>query len=237
MIRIDWLTDNTGKPVCRATRSAVRCRVPDSSVGMLGSGTKCTAARTIRAPSVDSTTPPSILANSRSLVAANSTSIGNPPVQSVSTTLSYPSTIKAPVFPRRMRSNPSLRAVPGATRPKVDRRRSSRSGGTRPPESVGVDNSSVLSSLRQCLPRVPTHMRRQTRPKTGRAYRRISSGLAAAGTGRCTHVAGTPPRPGRPTAVGPAGAFGASAVPCRAWAAVSWREYGAVARVPRAAAA
>ena len=47
MIRIDLLTEMTGQPVCRATRSAVRCRVPDSSVGSEGSGTRCTAARTM----------------------------------------------------------------------------------------------------------------------------------------------------------------------------------------------
>ena len=53
MIRIDWLTEMTGKPVCLATRSAVRCRVPDSSVGIDGSGTSCTAARRIRVTSLD----------------------------------------------------------------------------------------------------------------------------------------------------------------------------------------
>jgi hypothetical protein len=37
MMCIDWLTEMTGKSVCRATRSAVRCRVPDSSVGIVGS--------------------------------------------------------------------------------------------------------------------------------------------------------------------------------------------------------
>ncbi len=42
---IDWLTEMTGRPVCLFTRSAVRWRVPDSSVGMAGSGTICTAAR------------------------------------------------------------------------------------------------------------------------------------------------------------------------------------------------
>ena len=36
MMRIDWLTEITGRPVCLATRSAVRCRVPDSSVGIAG---------------------------------------------------------------------------------------------------------------------------------------------------------------------------------------------------------
>ena len=64
----------TGKPVCLATRSAVRWRVPDSSDGIDGSGIRCTAARTMRVPSLDSTTAPSILHSSRSRVAENSTS-------------------------------------------------------------------------------------------------------------------------------------------------------------------
>ena len=37
-MRIDWLTEMTGNPVCLATRSAVRWRVPDSSVGIVGVG-------------------------------------------------------------------------------------------------------------------------------------------------------------------------------------------------------
>ena len=51
MICIDCDTEITGKPVCRATRSAVRCRVPVSSEGIVGSGIRCTAARRIRAAS------------------------------------------------------------------------------------------------------------------------------------------------------------------------------------------
>ena len=58
----------TGNPVCFATRSAVRWRVPDSSDGIVGSGIRCTAARTMRVPSLDITTAPSILHNSRSRV-------------------------------------------------------------------------------------------------------------------------------------------------------------------------
>ncbi len=53
-----------------AVRSAERCRVPDSSVGIDGSGTSCTLARTMRLPSVDSTTAPSIFDSSRSRVGA-----------------------------------------------------------------------------------------------------------------------------------------------------------------------
>ena len=51
MICIDWLTETTGNPVCLATRSAVRCRVPDSVVSMVGSGTSWVAARRIRVTS------------------------------------------------------------------------------------------------------------------------------------------------------------------------------------------
>ena len=36
--RIDWLTETTGKPVWMETRCAVRCRVPVSSVGIVGVG-------------------------------------------------------------------------------------------------------------------------------------------------------------------------------------------------------
>src|SRR5919107_328251 len=121
MMRMDWLTEMTGKPDCLATRSAVRCRVPDSSDGIDGSGIRCTAARTMRVPSLDSTTAPSILHSSRRRVAENSTSSGKPPVQMLSTTESYPSTISAPVRPRRIRSSPSRSAVPGAINARLAR--------------------------------------------------------------------------------------------------------------------
>ena len=68
-MRIDWLTETTGRPVCLLTRSAVRCRVPDSSVGIAGSGTSCTAARRILVQSRSTTIAPSIFASSRSRVA------------------------------------------------------------------------------------------------------------------------------------------------------------------------
>ncbi|SHT70917.1 Uncharacterised protein [Mycobacteroides abscessus subsp. abscessus] len=68
-----------------AVRSAERCRVPDSSVGMDGSGTSCTLARTMREPSVDNTTAPSIFDSSRSRVGANATSSEKPPSQMLST--------------------------------------------------------------------------------------------------------------------------------------------------------
>ena len=67
---IEWLTEITGYPVWIAVRSAERCRVPDSSVGMEGSGTSWTLARRIRLPSLDSTTAPSIFDSSRNRVGA-----------------------------------------------------------------------------------------------------------------------------------------------------------------------
>ncbi len=88
MICIDCDTEITGKPVCRATRSAVRCRVPVSSEGMVWSGIRCTAARMIRVMSLSTMMPPSILASSRSPVAVNGTSSSKPPVEICSTTRS-----------------------------------------------------------------------------------------------------------------------------------------------------
>ena len=66
----DALTEITGCPVWMAVRSAERWRVPDSSVGIDGSGTSCTLARRMRLPSLESTTAPSIFDSSRSRVGA-----------------------------------------------------------------------------------------------------------------------------------------------------------------------
>ncbi|MCY1220464.1 hypothetical protein D9M72_324790 [compost metagenome] len=116
---MDWLTEITGTPVWMATRSAVRCLVPDSWVSMLESGTSCTAARRMLPASLSQMMAPSILASSRSLVGEKSIPISNPPEQMDSMVRSEPRTINAPVRPRRMRSRPSRRAVPGATLPRV----------------------------------------------------------------------------------------------------------------------
>ncbi len=69
IVAIEADTDTTGTPVCRATRSAVRCRVPVSTVSIAGSGISWTPARTMRSVSAVSTMAPSILASSRSAVA------------------------------------------------------------------------------------------------------------------------------------------------------------------------
>ena len=82
---IEWLTEITGYPVWMAVRSADRCRVPDSSVGIDGSGTNWTLARRMWVPSLDSTTAPSILDSSRNRVGAKRTSRAKPPSQMVST--------------------------------------------------------------------------------------------------------------------------------------------------------
>ena len=78
-------TVTTGTGIWRATRSAVRWRVPVSAVGMFGSGTRCTLARTIREQSAVTMIAPSILASSESRWGVNSASRRNPPEQTPST--------------------------------------------------------------------------------------------------------------------------------------------------------
>ena len=48
MIDMSSDTETTGTSIDRATRSAVRCRVPVSDVGTFGLGTRCTLARAMR---------------------------------------------------------------------------------------------------------------------------------------------------------------------------------------------
>ena len=80
-----WLTTTAGRPVCIATRSAVRCRVPASTVGMAGSGMRCTLARRIISPLSSMMTAPSILASSASRAGLNvAPSRWNPPLQMAS---------------------------------------------------------------------------------------------------------------------------------------------------------
>ena len=138
-MRIDWLTEITGYPVCFATRSAVRCRVPDSEVSMVGSGRSWTAARRIRLTPWSTTIAPSIFASSRRRVEENSTSRTKPPEQICSTVSSCPRTMSAPVRPRRIRSSPSRSAPPGATAASVVRSRSSgEMGGVATAESYAL---------------------------------------------------------------------------------------------------
>src|SRR5665811_1452573 len=86
-----------------------------------------TPARRMRLASLSRMMAPSILANSRSPVAVNGTSSAKPPVEIDSICRSYPTTISAPVRPRRTRSRPSRSAVPGATEARLARMRAAAS--------------------------------------------------------------------------------------------------------------
>ena len=66
MVDMRWEIVTTGTPRERATRSAVRCRVPVSEVGTDGSGTRWTLARAMRLPSPARMMAPSIFASSES---------------------------------------------------------------------------------------------------------------------------------------------------------------------------
>ncbi len=85
MMCIEAETEMTGTPVWRATRSAVRWRVPVSAVTIDGSGIRWTPAIRMRVASRSRMIAPSILASSRSPVAVNGTSSANPPVDIAST--------------------------------------------------------------------------------------------------------------------------------------------------------
>ena len=102
-------TEMTGSCSDRATRSAVRCRVPVSDVGRSGSGTRCTLARTILVRSADRMTAPSIFAISESRCGLNAASSWSPPEQMLMTDGPSPSTISAPFPAMRMRCIPSRR--------------------------------------------------------------------------------------------------------------------------------
>ncbi len=107
-------TDRTGTSMDRATRSAVRCRVPVSVVGMLALGIRWTLARAMREASGARMMAPSILASSESRWGLNSASSRNPPEQMESTPGPSPTTTRAPRLARRMRSSPSRSGRPGA---------------------------------------------------------------------------------------------------------------------------
>ena len=108
-------TDRTGTSMERATRSAVRCRVPVSVVEIVASGMRWTFARAMREASAAMMMAPSILANSDRRCGLNSESRRKPPEQIESTSGPSPPTTRPPRFARRIRSRPSRSAVPGAT--------------------------------------------------------------------------------------------------------------------------
>ena len=72
-------TDSTGTSIERATRSAVRWRVPVSDGGMVALGMRWTLARAIREASAARMMAPSILASSERRWGLNSASSRNPP--------------------------------------------------------------------------------------------------------------------------------------------------------------
>ncbi len=108
-------TEITGTSIDRATRSAVRWRVPVSEVGTLGLGTRWTLARAMRLESGARMIAPSILASSDSRWGLNSASSRKPPEQMLSTSGPSPTTIRAPMLACRIRSRPSRNGRPGAT--------------------------------------------------------------------------------------------------------------------------
>ena len=108
-------TDTTGTPRERATRSAVRWRVPVSEVATVGSGTRCTLARAMRPVSLARMMAPSIFASSDRRWGEKAASRRKPPEQIPSTAGSSPTTTSAPSRAWRIRSSPSRSGCPGAT--------------------------------------------------------------------------------------------------------------------------
>ena len=115
MIDMSSETEITGTSMERATRSAVRWRVPVSEVGTLGLGTRCTLARAMRLASGARTMAPSIFASSDSRWGLKAASSRKPPEQMLSTSGPSPTTTRAPMPDCRMRSRPSRSGLPGAT--------------------------------------------------------------------------------------------------------------------------
>jgi hypothetical protein len=108
-------TEITGTHSDLATRSAVRCRVPVSEVGTVGSGTRCTLARAMRLASAARMIAPSIFATSWRRWGVNPASRRKPPEQICSTSVPSPTTMSAPLPDWRTRSIPSRKDCPGAT--------------------------------------------------------------------------------------------------------------------------
>ena len=92
MTPISSLALMTGTCSDRATRSAVRWRVPVSLVGTVGSGTRCTLARAMRVQSALRMIAPSILASSDMRCGLYGASSRNPPLQMASTSGPSPRT-------------------------------------------------------------------------------------------------------------------------------------------------
>ena len=123
-------TEMTGTSIDRATRSAVRCRVPVSDVGTFGFGTRWTLARAMRLASLARMMAPSIFASSESRCGLNAASSRNPPEQMLRTSGPSPTTSSAPMLDCRIRSRPSRNGCPGATAAKASSSATLRRGAT-----------------------------------------------------------------------------------------------------------
>ena len=173
----------------RATRSAVRWRVPVSVVGTFGFGTRWTLARAMRLASAARMMAPSILASSDSRCGLNSASSRKPPEQ-----------IRAPRGRRRPRSAPPCwpagcdPARPAAGAPGRSHRapRSWRPGGVPAPRETTRQAS---RSLRAVSPPV-----RGRRPRPAAAVRAggVASQVDVQGVGQ-----GGDPSQGQWTFLGP----------------------------------
>jgi hypothetical protein len=108
-------TATTIASVCLETRSAVRCRVPVSSVRIVGSGVSWTLTCAILVAFELNTIAPSIFASSYSVSGEYSSSNLIPPENRNASSSTSPITISPPERAWRMLSIPSRSAVPGAT--------------------------------------------------------------------------------------------------------------------------
>ena len=106
----------TSAPVCLATRSAVRCRVPVSDEAIVGSGISWMLADTIRVADAFRMIAPSIFASSYRNCAENGLSSWSPPENRNCSSVASPITIRAPRWPLMMSSIPWRSSVPGAMR-------------------------------------------------------------------------------------------------------------------------
>ncbi|OPZ73371.1 MAG: hypothetical protein BWY80_00950 [Firmicutes bacterium ADurb.Bin456] len=102
-------------PVCLATRSAVRWRIPVSVEGVSWLGTNWVLAAKILLVSLLKIIAPSILASSYKLEGEQSALITKPPSVICITSGVSPTIMSPPFLARRIFSRPSRSGVPGAT--------------------------------------------------------------------------------------------------------------------------
>src|SRR6266536_6250995 len=108
--------ETTSAPVCFATRSAVRCLVPVSFDGIVGSGISWTLAYAIFVSGELTMIAPSIFASSYRNCGVNGCSSRMPPENRNESSLGSPTTMSAPPRERITSSIAWRRSVPGAMR-------------------------------------------------------------------------------------------------------------------------